>query len=133
MKVLPILGLLALLAVPAQAAAPQAPVSASAEPLSGKWKFRGRLGRLYLRTTCDFKQEGRVLTGSCRDNASAGAPKVLTHGTVGRDWVRFSYETGFAGERFQAHYFGKLTDGIINEGWVRNYELGGRMIGYRAG
>jgi hypothetical protein len=78
---------------------------APADSITGKWQLKGDVVGNPLDTTCDFKQAGATLTGSCVNETGAAVPIT---GTVKDGTVTFQHGGDYQGQELTIIYSGKI-------------------------
>ena len=79
--------------------------AAPADSITGKWQLTGDVVGNPLNTTCDIKQTGTTLSGSCTNDTGAALPIT---GTVKGDSVTFQHGGDYQGQELTIVYSGKL-------------------------
>jgi hypothetical protein len=79
--------------------------AAPADSITGKWQLKGDVVGNPLNTTCDIKQTGATLSGSCVNDTGAAMPIT---GTVKEGVVTFSHGGDYQGTALTITYSGKL-------------------------
>lgn len=85
------------------------------ESLQGTWKVEAHVAERTVTRTCDFKQEGQTLTGTCKSDS---LPSVDIQGTVTEEKVMWKYTVDVSGNALTMVYSGKLTSGKEIKGTV---------------
>ena len=103
-----------LLILAAMAGAMALPGLANAADITGAWKVAVNVADMTFHSTCDFKQAGGALTGTCvssdpaPDGAPAPKPAALT-GTVDGSNVKFGYDISFGDMQLHLDYTAALS------------------------
>ena len=79
--------------------------TAPADSITGKWQLKGDVVGNPLNSTCDIKQTGTTLSGSCTNETGAALPIT---GTVKDGVVTFSHGGDYQGTELTVTYSGKL-------------------------
>lgn len=79
--------------------------AAPADSVTGKWQLTGDVMGNPLNTTCDIKQTGATLAGSCVNDTGAAMPIT---GTVKDGVITFSHGGDYQGQELTITYTGKL-------------------------
>ena len=79
------------------------PAFAADTSLSGTWKVDGSVGGYDVHRVCTFKQEGRVLNGSCQE---ADQKPIPFTGDVKDKTVTWQYDVDWNGSTLTATYTG---------------------------
>ncbi|MEO8562695.1 MAG: hypothetical protein ABI601_11505 [bacterium] len=88
---------------------------APADSINGTWLLKGDVVGNPLNTTCDIKQTGTTLSGSCVNETGAAMPIT---GTVKGDSVTFQHGGDYQGQELTIIYAGKLTTPKKLEGTI---------------
>jgi hypothetical protein len=87
---------------------------AMAADLTGHWSLEGDVSGKPIRLTCDLKQEGVKLEGTCK----SGSAEFQIAGEVSDPKVRFSYAVENKGSTYTLYYSGTLESESVMSGEI---------------
>jgi hypothetical protein len=97
-----------------------APGAALAADFSGTWRVDNLFNGASAIITCELRQSGNTLAGSCKPDIPGIAPSDLT-GTVDGSSAKWGYDVVFNGNAARVDYVAELgADGTLNGSVLRN-------------
>jgi hypothetical protein len=106
------------------------PGLASAADLSGAWKLVVNVGDMTVHVSCDLKQSGADLSGSCgrTDEGSVEKPAAVT-GKVDGSAATWSYSVSFGDMPLKLDYAGAVKSATAMDGKISVAGQDGTFVG----
>ncbi len=112
------------------AAALALPGLASAADLSGAWKLVVNVGGMTVHVSCDLKQSGADLSGTCnRTDPEAVEKPTPTTGKVDGSTAAFSYSVSFGDMPLKLDYTGAVKSDTAMDGKISVAGMDGTFTG----
>ena len=118
------------LSILAAAAALALPGLASAADLSGAWKLVVSVGGMTIHVSCDLKQSGADLSGTCnRTDPEAVEKPAATTGKVDGSTAAWSYNVSFGDMPLKLDYAGNVKSDTAIDGKISVAGMDGTFTG----